>query len=152
MEPRLTGVVAWSRASTPVSTETASGIEKISVDRKPKKRPRDSSSAAADIAAEKVTEIANTAASSSRKKIALSRAKVSGEEVKRSEKGKKKRHEENNGRGKNEGNGNSKDRGLGSTTPTTKQVSFSPSNSASKEGKEKDVTKKTKNNVYYKKR
>ena len=152
MEPRLTGVVAWSKASIPVSTEATSKVDKNSEDRQSKKRPRDSSSAAADIAAEKVTEIANTAASSSRKKIALGRAKASSVDVKRSEKGKKKSHEEKDGRGKIDGKGNGKDRGTASITPATKQVSFSASNSARQEGKTPEINPKTKNNVYYKKR
>lgn len=151
MEPRLTGVVSWSKASAVVSIESNSDMEKKSENHQSKKRPRDLSSAAVDIAAEKVTEIANIAASSSRKKIALSRAKSSSEEIKRSEKGKKKDQVNNSGRGRGKDKEKEKDKGRGaSKSPaSTKQVSFTPPNTASNVGKAKNDAVKTKNNVYY---
>lgn len=57
MEPRLTGVVAWSKASPStlamrkISNQPGRGTEPVS-----SKRPRDSSSAAADIASQKAIE------------------------------------------------------------------------------------------------
>lgn len=57
MEPRLTGVVAWSKASSSAtamrkgSVQPGRGTEPVS-----SKRPRDSSSAAADIASQKAIE------------------------------------------------------------------------------------------------
>ena len=57
MEPRLTGVVAWSKASSSASvTRKGSNQPGRSTEPVSNKRPRDSSSAAADIASQKAIE------------------------------------------------------------------------------------------------
>ena len=57
MEPRLTGVVAWSKAkSSTLITQKGSNQPSRSMDLISTKRPRDSSSAATDIASQKAID------------------------------------------------------------------------------------------------
>ena len=57
MEPRLTGVVAWSKATSSTSaTKKDSNQPSRSMETASMKRPRDSSSAAADIASQKAID------------------------------------------------------------------------------------------------
>jgi hypothetical protein len=162
MEPRLTGVVAWSIASKSGSSGSKGDTEDDAVaPRASNKRPRDSTSAAADIASHKAIEIEIKAASDIKKLIALKEAnrKAAIDE----KKGKKSGKDSAGKTGKEKGSGKKDDKGKQS-----KRVSFppaagsgiktdknDPSNSKKKiksSASAEPAEPKTKANVYYKKR
>lgn len=167
MEPRLTGVVAWSAASkNPLNGSEGDTAERAAAPapRASNKRPRDSTSAAADIASHKAIETEIKAASDIKKIIALKEANrkaVSRDD----EKGGKKSRKDSAGKA-----GKEKSRGKDDKGKQSKRVSFPPaassraknikndqSGSKAKSKSEStaspDLTEsKTKANVYYKKR
>lgn len=164
MEPRLTGVVAWSTASKRASSGSLGDAgEEAVAPRASNKRPRDSTSAAADIASHKAIETEIKAASEIKKLIALKEANRKAASNNDEKKGKKTGKDSSRKAGREKDSGKKDDKGKHSKrapfTPAAsggmKSNSKDPSSSSKKSKSSASVETaepKTKANVYYKKR
>jgi hypothetical protein len=164
MEPRLTGVVAWSTASISGSSGSKGDTEDDAVaPRASNKRPRDSTSAAADIASHKAIEIEIKAASDIKKLIALKEANRKAASRNGEKKGKKSGKDSAGKAGKEKGSGKKDDKlkqskrvsfppAAGSGIKTDKNDPFSSKKKIKSGASAEPAEPKTKANVYYKKR
>lgn len=159
MEPRLTGVVAWSTASQCAlnGLKRDTGEDAVAP-RASNKRPRDSTSAAADIASHRAIETEIKAASDIKKLIALKEAKRKAASRDDEKKGKNTGKDSARKTGKEKGGGRKDEkvkdsnRGLaaGSGMKSKKNDTL---NSKTKSAESiASIEPKTKANVYYKKR
>jgi hypothetical protein len=164
MEPRLTGVVAWSTASKSASSRSKGDTDEDAVaPRASNKRPRDSTSAAADIASHKAIEIEIKAASDIKKLIALKEANRKTGSGNDEKKGKKAGKESAGKAGMEKGSRKKDDKGkqsktvsfplaAGSGIKTDKNDPSSSNKNVKSTASAEPSESKTKANVYYKKR